>query len=139
MTGEYQISDEETQVTNDIDDELDRVLYNRPEALQKVKDNRRFIRKIEQKQIDPKHENVKVFGVKNVNLNNILKDNIWNRSIFTTDKLCRMHRKMTYEQLKKYQSKKRHVPLNMMWIIIIMFGVVAAIIVIMLLLPKLGL
>ena len=46
MTGEYQISDEETQVTNDIDDELDRVLYNRPEALQKVKDNRELERRL---------------------------------------------------------------------------------------------
>lgn len=121
-----------------IDDAVENVLKNNPETLKKVRNNRQFKKKIKFRRIVPEKENVKVFGVKNVNINAILKDNIWDRSIFTTDKLCRMHLNMTLEQLKKYQSKKRHVPLNMMWIVILMFGVVAVILIIVFLLPKFG-
>ena len=77
-------------------------------------------------------------GKMNVNINAILKDNLWDRSIFTTDKLCRMFLSYTLEQMKKYERKKRAVPLNMLWIILIMFGVVIAIVLVMILLPMLG-
>lgn len=121
-----------------IENRIDRLLSDKPEALQRVKDNRRFKKRIRFRRIQPSHENVKVFGVKNVNINAILKDNLWDRSIFTTDKLCRMFLSMTLEQLKKYEKKKRSVPLNMMWIIMIMIGVVVAILVALFLLPRIG-
>jgi len=57
------------------------------------------------KKIDSGYENVSVFGVKNVNINAILKDNLLDRSIFTTDKLCRMFLSCTLEQLKKYEKR----------------------------------
>ena len=125
-------------VEYDIEDKIDKILGGKPEALKQVKNNRRFKNRIMTTQINPSHEDIKVFGVKNVNLNAILKDNLWDRSIFTTDKLCRMFLSCTLEQLKKYESKKRSIPLNMVWIILIMMGVVIAILVVLFLLPQLG-
>lgn len=121
-----------------IDNRVDDILQGSPEALKKRKVNRKFIKNIQENQVTAEAAEIPVFGVKSVNVNAILKDNIWNRSIFTTDKLCRMHRGMTYEKLKKYQRKKRSVPFPMMWIIILMFVVAVVILVVLFLLPKLG-
>ena len=122
----------------DLNRRIDEILEDRPDALKLRKDNRMFINKLEEQQVDPKEEIVKVFGVKSVNVNAMLKDNIWNRSIFTTDKLCRLFLGCNLEQLKKYEKKKRVMSLNMMWILIIMFGVVIAILVMVFLLPAIG-
>lgn len=121
-----------------VEKDIDKILSDRPEALQRVKDNRRFKKRIKFRRVVPKNENVKVFGVKNVNINAILKDNIWDRSIFTTDKLCRMFLSCSLEQLKKYERKKRVVPLNMMWIVLIMVAVVIVVLIILFLLPRFG-
>lgn len=122
----------------DLDDRVDEILKGNPDALKLRRDNRDFISKIEENQIKPEKETIKVFGVKSVNVNAILKDNIWNRSIFTTDKLCRLFLGCTLEQLKKYSKKKRQVPVNMLFLLIILFGVVIAVIVVVFLLPQLG-
>ena len=121
-----------------IGNKVDNLLSERPEALKRVKDNRKFIQTIRNKKIHPNQADVKVFGVKSVNLNAILKDNIWNRSIFTTDKLCRMFLGCTLEQLKKYEKKKRAVPMNMIWIIILIFGIIIVILIVVFLLPRIG-
>ena len=121
-----------------VENQVDKLLVERPEALKRVKDNRKFIQTIRNQKIKNSHANVKVFGVKNVNLNAILKDNIWNRSIFTTDKLCRMFLGCTLEQLKKYEKKKRAVPMNMIWIIILIFGIIIVILIVVFLLPRIG-
>lgn len=123
---------------SNIESKIDQLLRDKPEALKRVKDNRRFKKRIREEKIAKSHEDVQVFGMKNVNINAILKDNLWDRSIFTTDKLCRMFLGCTLEQLKKYERKKRAVPMNMLWIILIMFGVVAVILVVLFLLPRLG-
>ena len=121
-----------------LNDRIDDFLHDRPEALKRVKDNRRFKKRIQSERVAPEKENIRVFGVKNVNVNAILKDNLWDRSIFTTHKLCRMFLSATLEQLKKYERKKRVVPLNMLWIVLIMIGVVVAVLVVLFLLPRLG-
>ena len=121
-----------------IDEKVDTILDGKPEAQRLVRANREFIKSIKDKKISKEQENVQVFGVKSVNVNAILKDNIWNRSIFTTDKLCRLFLGMTLEQLKKYEKKKRTVPLNMLWIVLIMIVGIAVVLVILFLLPQLG-
>ena len=121
-----------------IEDTVDEILRDRPDDLRKVTDNRRFIKHIKENQVDPKVADISIFGVKSININAILKDNIQNHVIFTIDKLCRMYRSMTYEKLKKYQRKKRNVPISMIWIIIIMFGVIMAVLIVIFLLPQLG-
>ena len=121
-----------------IEDTVDEILKDRPDDLRKVTDNRKFIKHIKENQVDPEKADISVFGVKSININAILKDNIQNHVIFTIDKLCRMYRSMTYEKLKKYQRKKRNVPISMIWIIIIMFGVIMAVLIVIFLLPQLG-
>jgi len=121
-----------------IDEKVDTILDGKPEAQRLVRANREFIKSIKDKKISKEQENVQVFGVKSVNVNAILKDNIWNRSIFTTDKLCRLFLGMTLEQLKKYEKKKRTVPLNMLWIVLIMIVGIVVVLVILFLLPQLG-
>ena len=113
-----------------IEDQIDALFKGKPETLKKVKENREFKTFIKENKVSPEYENTMVFGVKSVNYNAILKDNIQDHSVFTIDKLCRMFRNMTYEQLKKYQHKKRSVPFNMIWLLIIMFGVVVAVLVV---------
>ena len=122
----------------DLNKQIDKVLEGRPDALKLRRDNREFINEIEEKQVKKDVATVKVFGVKSVNVNAILKDNIWNRSIFTTDKLCRLFLGCTLEQLKKYERKKRTMGINLMWVLIIVFGIVIAIMVMFFLLPMLG-
>ena len=122
----------------DLEKSVDEILSDRPDALKLRRDNRNFINKLETHKIKPEYETVKVFGVKAVNVNAILKDNIWNRSVFTTDKLCRLFLGCNLEQLKKYEKKKRTISFNIMWLLIIMFGVVIAVLVMVFLLPQLG-
>lgn len=122
----------------DINKQVEETLKNNPDALKRVRDNRRFKKHIRIRRVAPTHENVKVFGVKNVNINAILKDNIWDRSIFTTDHLCRIFLGCTLEQLKKYERKKRMVSMNMLWIILLMVGVAVVVLVLLFLLPTLG-
>lgn len=122
----------------DINKLVDDTLKNKPESLRRIIRNREFKKKLREFCVDPESENVSVFGVKNVNLNAILKNNLWDRSIFTTDKLCRMFLSYTLEQMKKYEKKKRVVPLNMLWIVLLMFGVIAVVMVVIFLLPHLG-
>jgi len=111
------------------------MLKDRPEDLRRIRDNRKFISFISENEVTSKEAEVSVFGVKSVNINAILKDNIHNHTEFTIDKLCRMYRSMLYEQLKKYQRKKRNIPFNMFWLLIIVFGVIFAILIILFLLP----
>jgi len=124
--------------TSGVEKQVDSILSNRPEALKRVRDNRRFKKRIRVRRVVPKAENITVFGVKSVNVNAILKDNLWDRSIFTTDKLSRMFLNMTYEQLKKYIVKKRAVPMGMLWILMLLFGVGAVVLVVLFLLPSMG-
>ena len=122
----------------DIGDKVDEILKDRPDDLRRVKDNRKFIRYIKENKVKEGDAEVPVFGVKSVNINAILKDNIQNHSIFTIDKLCRMYRSMTIEKLKKYQRKKRAVPIYMIWIVIMLFAAIMVVIIVLFLLPSLG-
>jgi hypothetical protein len=121
-----------------IEDKVDEMLKDRPDDLRKVKDNRKFIKYIKENKVKDEKADVPVFGVKSVNVNAILKDNIHDHVIFTIDKLCRMYRSMRLEKLKKYQRKKRNVPINAIWVIIILFGVIMAVLIVLFLLPQLG-
>jgi len=116
------------------EDLVDKILEGRsPSEIERVKDNREFIKKIKDKPLPKGKDIVKVFGVRDVNLNAILKDNIWNRSIFTTDHLCRVVFTMRFEQIRKYLAKKRSKPFDMWFLVIIIIAVVAAIIIILVL------
>jgi len=107
--------------------------------LKQVEDNLRFVKKLENKPIKKgKHEKtifcyeqfdpeVQVFG-----------DNIWNRSIFITDKINDMFFAATLEQQMKYVKKKRHMSGNMVFLLIIILGGIGIIIFVLFLMSNLG-
>ena len=104
-----------------------------PSEQQRLKDNRRFIREITEKPLPDHVAHVKVFGVQDVNINAILKDNIWNRGIFTTDHICRTVFHMRYEQIRKWLAQKRKKPFEHWMLLMIIIGVAAALVIILLL------
>jgi hypothetical protein len=114
----------------------DRVLnVPKSEGLQKIYDNIKFSNEVKQNPLLLKKE-YKGFDCKVINLSSFLNLRLYPRSIYTTDKLLRLVASSRYEQLKKHIAKKRAVPMNMLWIVMIIIGVIMAIVVILFLLPK---
>ena len=112
-------------------------LLSKSEQLQRTYDNLLFRKKVRDEPLMKQHD-YRVFGVKTVSLNEFLALRMWPRSIYVTDKLLRLVASSKLEALKRYVAKKRAVPMNMIWILIIIFGVVIVIIVVLFLLPSLG-
>ena len=109
------------------------VMGQSPSEQQRLKDNRRFIRDISETPIPKNKEKIKVFGVQDVNINAILKDNIWNRGIFTTDHLCRTVFQMRYEQIRKWLAQKRKKPFEHWMLVLLIVGVAIALVIILIL------
>lgn len=109
-----------------------------PPELKAVTENMDFEKEVENEPIPPGVGEVKVFGCETWDINAILKGNYWRRTIYTTDKLCKLFLKADLEQKKKYLRKKNPIEFNMMWLLILAVGGVVAILVILFLLPRLG-
>lgn len=122
----------------DINEKVDGVLSRTPPELEKVNENLDFIKQIEKEPLDSDTYTYESFGYETVDISAILKKNIWNRSIFTVDKLCKLFLKMDLEQKKKYLRKKRGLDFNWTWMILLVMGVAIALLVIFFLLPRLG-
>ena len=105
---------------------------------QRIYDNIKFADTVERDPIVSKKFDKKVFNFETVNLNHYINQRIWPRSIYTTDKLVRLAMSAKLEFLKRYLSKKRHVSMNMIWLLIAMFGVAVVILIVLFLLPRLG-
>jgi len=123
--------------------QIDKVINKRsePEPLGRNKqvaqviDNLEFRKKVREAPLTKDHS-VKAYGFKMVDLNNYLICRLWPRGIYTTDKLVRLGFSARLEVLKRYLAKKRSVPFDILWVIIIMAVIAAVIIVILFLLPK---
>lgn len=100
--------------------------------LQKVYDNLQYTKKAADNPIKLDEYKKKVFGAVVVDMSGIEKNNIWDRSIFTTDKLCRMFLSWTVDQLTKYEKKKRRVDSKMLFLLILLGGGGLAVVVIVL-------
>lgn len=105
---------------------------------QRVFDNIAFGDTVEKNPVVNKDFDKKVLGYETVNFNHYINQRIWPRSIYTTDKLVRLAMSAKLEFLKRYLAKKRHVPIGMIWLLIVIFAVVIGIVVIFFLLPSLG-
>ena len=105
---------------------------------QQVYSNLMFRNKTKEKPIKAGKYEKKIFGVEYIDLQPYLDMRMWPRSIYVTDKLIRLVAASRLEFLKRYLAKKRTMPFNMWWLLIIMFGVAGAILLIIFLLPKLG-
>jgi len=112
-------------------------LYGKSDQLQKALDNFRFQKKVSEKPILMERR-YKGFRGEYVDLGAFLNMRIWPRSIYVTDKLIRLVASAKLEMLKKYIAKKRAVPLNILWILLLMVGIAMAVLVILFLLPNLG-
>jgi len=128
---------DEVDVGSEIDALFDKVDKLPPE-LQMVSENMAFEKDVVEKPVPPGIGEVRVFGCETWDINSILKGNYWRRSIYTTDKLCKLFLKADLGQKKKYLKKRNPHSMNLFWIMILMFGVVIAIMVVMFLLPALG-
>lgn len=106
--------------------------------LKMVKENMEFEKETTEKPIKPGILETTVFGYETWDANAILKGNYWRRSIYTTDKLCKLFLKADLGQKKKYLRKRNPMGFNMLWLVlIIIFGMVALLVIIFLL-PALG-
>jgi hypothetical protein len=134
---DQRLREREKRVTQNNDDVGVGQKYKSAEA-QRVFDNIKFGDRVEEQPITSKRYDKLVMGYVYITFNNYIHNRIWPRSIYTTDKITRLAVSAKLEFLKRYLSKKRHVPMNLIWIIIIMFIVVIVIVIVLLLLPSLG-
>lgn len=121
-----------------VGDDVDQLFTDRPVELKKIRDNQKFIKEIEEKPLPVEVASIPVFGT-SVDFNAILKDNIWNRSAYTVDMLCDMFLHMNIARMKKYQAKKRKLPMNILWLMLILMAVGVGVIVLILFLKSGGL
>lgn len=121
-------------------DKEQHVYVPKSEGLQKIYDNIKFTEKVKDDPILLKRDYRGVVSgeakYRVISLDNFLELRLYPRSIYVTDKLLRLVASSRLEWLKKYLSKKRSMPLNVLWIILIVMGVIIAVVVILLLLPK---
>lgn len=119
-----------------VDEILDKDL---PPELKIVDDNLNFEKQVEEHPIPPGIGSVSVFGYETWDINSILKGNYWRRSIYTTDKLCKLFLKASLERQKKYLKKRNAMDFNWIWLLLLMaIGIGGVVFVIIILLPSLG-
>ena len=123
-----------------LDEDLDKLFKERglPPELKIVDDNMAFEKKLETEPVPDGIGKVNVFGYETWDLNAILKGNYWRRSIYTTDKLCKLFLKADLNQKKKYLSRRNPMSFNMKWLLIIAVVGIVFLLVIFFLLPRLG-
>ena len=90
--------------------------------MNETQDNFRFIQRLQKKPIPKGTYTKQVFGCQPFDINDILMDNIWNRSILTTDKICREFLGWNIEQMQKYQKGKRKLGFDSWWLLILLGG-----------------
>ena len=127
----------------DVGRDVDILLEKQPEELKRIRENRAFLKKVEKEPIIKEEATIDTFTdakrqVVSVDINVILKDNIRNRDCFVIDHLCKMFLEMTYQDLFKFRKKKRPLPFNYMWLIIILIGLAAMFVILFVVLPMLG-
>jgi len=109
-----------------------------PPELKIVDDNLEFEKKLEEHPIPPGIGEVDVFG-ETWDINAILKGNYWRRSIYTTDKMCKLFLKASIETQKKYFKKKNAMEFNFLWLLMLIgIGIGGLIIIILFVLPSIG-
>jgi len=108
------------------------------DQMQQVYHNLTFRNKVKEKPIMTDKYNKKIFGVETINLQPYLNMRMWPRSIYVTDKLIRLTAAARLEFLTRYLKKKRVMPFNMLFLLILVVGIVLALLIIVVLLPKFG-
>jgi len=105
--------------------------------MQMVDDNMDFEKQVLENPIPPGIGQVDVFG-ETWDINMILKGNYWGRTIYTTDKICKLFLKWNIERQKKYLAKKNPLGFDYTWLILLVIGAVAFVLILIFLLPQIG-
>ena len=121
-----------------VDIAIDNLLKESPVELKKIRDNKEFIKEVKEHPLPLDVASIPVFGT-SVDLNAILKNNLWDRTAYFVDMACEGFAHMTYEQLKKYLAKKRKIPNNILWLLLILMFVGVSVIILILFLQGGGL
>ena len=120
-------------------DRIREQLEDLPPELKIVDDNLEFEKKLEENPIPPGINQVKVFNYETWDLNAILKGNYWRRSIYTTDKICKLFLKASIETQKKYFKKKNPMEFNFFWLLILIgIGLGGFLFILVFILPRIG-
>ncbi len=90
--------------------------------IRKVKDNLKFINKLEKNPIKKDKHAKTIFGKVIDPLPVVFGNNIWNRSIFITDELNDLYTSGTIEMMQKYVKKKRKIDSKMLFILLLIGG-----------------
>lgn len=123
----------------DVHTQIDQILNANPSELKKVADNLSYIDQVQRHNIPRDVEKHTVFGVEVFDLHDIFKDNIWDRSVFTTDAIVNMCIETSIERMKKYLPKKTKANMQFWWLIILLvLGVGAMFLILVFILPMLG-
>jgi len=138
--GDKDKKDKETEI-----DRIRKHLESLPPELKLVDDNLEFEKQVEEKPIPPGVGKVTVFDTKNGkkyetwDINAILKGNYWRRSIYTTDKMCKLFLKASIETQKKYFKKKNIMEFQWLWLLLLIgLGIGGLVFVMIFILPGLG-
>lgn len=107
--------------------------------MKQANDNLDFERHVLEQPVPAGIGAVPVFGVETWDINAILKGNYWGRTIYTTDKICKLFLKWNLERQKKYLMKKKGLDFNYAWLLLLVMGGIVALLVILFVLPQMGL
>ena len=132
-------TEEYTPAENKVADQIDSILNESPTEIKKIEENLTFIEKITHHNIKKGKKVITVFGAEQFDLSDILKENIWDRSIFTIDTICRMFLNANIEQMRKYLPKKTKKGFEYWWLILLLIiGGAAIILIVLFVLPNLA-
>jgi len=92
--------------------------YLTPEIKQ-ADDNIEFEKRVIDDPVKPGIGTVNVFGCETWDINAILKGNYWGRTIYTTDKICKLFLKWNIARQKKYLEKKNPLGFDYTWLLLL--------------------
>ena len=118
-----------------VHDKVDAVLKSRSNRmtikdLQEAKERKDFAKKVEEEPIMTNTMDRKYYNWDVISLGSYIKQMSYPDSIYLTDELIRLSLKADLEMKQKYLDRKRKVPMNMIWILIIVFGIIIAVLII---------
>ena len=128
---------------SDIHEKVDQALDKKDKSIftkdfEQVKDNYKFAHKIETDPIkDTKKYDTKIFNYVVLSFNNYLNQMAWPSSLYFIDKINRLNMRASLEMIKKNLKKKNTVPMNLIWLLILMaIAGFVVLIVVFLVLPR---
>lgn len=126
----------------DTEDRVDKLLREKTgisTSLEQIRENIKFVDRVQNDPVTTEVFNEQISEFEVININPYIEQQALPNSIYDMDKLIRLNTKASMEWQKRYLSKKRTVPMKMIWIIILLAVVIVVVMLfIMFVLPQLG-